>query len=83
MDPEDLNVLYDRQYAAADDDRFLLRDVFRSDAAFEVAVLAEALTKADSWLDVACGTDISPAGSPAAGGPARISPPRCWNRHGR
>jgi SAM-dependent methyltransferase len=56
MDPEDLNVLYDRQYVAAYDDRFLSRGLCRVDTAFEIKVLAEALAKADTWLDVACGT---------------------------
>jgi SAM-dependent methyltransferase len=56
VDTKHVNDLYDRQYVATYDEKFLSRDICRSDTAFEVKVLAEALAKAGSWLDVACGT---------------------------
>jgi hypothetical protein len=36
MRPEEVNALYDRNYAAEYEDKFINRDICRSDAEFEV-----------------------------------------------
>jgi len=57
MSPEEVNYLYDRRYAAEYEDKFITRDICRSDAEFEVRVLTAALARKDGpWLDVGCGT---------------------------
>ena len=56
MKRDEVNVLYDRAYADSYDAKFIHRDICQSDASFEVKVLAKALERRPSWLDVGCGT---------------------------
>jgi SAM-dependent methyltransferase len=57
MRRDEVNALYNRQYAAEYEDKFIHRDICRSDAEFEVKVLAKAIERAEGpWLDVGCGT---------------------------
>lgn len=56
MRREYLTGLYDDEYAASYEEKFLLSELTRSDTAHELTVLAGLLETASSWLDVACGT---------------------------
>jgi SAM-dependent methyltransferase len=48
--------LYDDDYAASYEAKFLLSDRTRSDSEHELSLLNEFLRASGSWLDVACGT---------------------------
>jgi SAM-dependent methyltransferase len=56
MKAEDLERLYDRDYAASYDDRFLDAASITADTEYEVELLSSFLTPPTRWLDVACGT---------------------------
>ena len=56
MRPEELRRLYDDEYAATYEAKFLATPFTRSDTAHEVQLLGEWLTPGVRWLDVACGT---------------------------
>src|SRR5689334_12866426 len=56
MRREDIRELFDREYAAHYNDRFLLGDAYGESAEYEVSLLSELLQHAGNWLDVACGT---------------------------
>ena len=56
MQREYLTGLYDDEYAASYEEKFLLSELNRSDTAHELTLLAGLLETASSWLDVACGT---------------------------
>lgn len=52
----DILELYDQEYAAHYNDRFLLGDAYRDTTEYEVQLLQGLLASAENWLDVACGT---------------------------
>jgi len=56
MNREEVERLYDARYARSYSERFLLSDITRPDAEFEITVLRRLLAAGASWLDVACGT---------------------------
>ncbi len=56
MNAAEIEALYDREYAARYDEKYLLSDIHRSDTDFEVETLRRLLSPTASWLDVACGT---------------------------
>ena len=56
MDPKAIARLYDADYAASYEDKFLTSDLARADMEHEVRVLRRWLTSGARWLDVACGT---------------------------
>lgn len=48
--------MYNQDYAAHYNERFLLGDAYRDTTEYEVQLLQELLEPAGNWLDVACGT---------------------------
>jgi SAM-dependent methyltransferase len=56
MHPEEVRRLYDTDYAATYDARFLGGAIVAPDAQFEVELLRTLLQGGPDWLDVACGT---------------------------
>jgi SAM-dependent methyltransferase len=56
MGATELLGLYDREYAAVYNDRFLLGKNFRECTAYEASLVGQLLRPAAAWLDVACGT---------------------------
>jgi SAM-dependent methyltransferase len=54
--PEDVRNLYDTEYAASYDAKFLTSPANAADTAFEIELLGRLLTPTTDWLDVACGT---------------------------
>jgi len=48
--------LYDRDYAASYEEKFLTSELAKADAEHELRLLAGWLTPGSRWLDVACGT---------------------------
>jgi SAM-dependent methyltransferase len=56
MRREDIIELFDQEYAADYNDRFLLAGDYAETAQYEVSLLQELLEQAGNWLDVACGT---------------------------
>jgi len=56
LDKDYLLRLYDSEYAATYDEKFLTSELARSDADHEVRLLASWLRPGMRWLDVACGT---------------------------
>jgi|SRR5579859_956035 len=56
MKPDEIRGLYDRNYAAEYDARFLDSHITSADTQYELELLRSLLTPGMSWLDVACGT---------------------------
>jgi SAM-dependent methyltransferase len=56
MRPEDVKRLYDENYAASYEAKFLTSPITAEDTAFETDLLRELLKPGIEWLDVACGT---------------------------
>lgn len=56
MRPDEVRRLYDEDYAAAYDARFLTNDFNAPDTAFELELLGGLLESGPEWLDAACGT---------------------------
>lgn len=56
MHPDDVRRLYDKDYAATYDARFLGGAIVAPDAQYEVELLRTLLQREPHWLDVACGT---------------------------
>src|SRR5947209_643221 len=57
MRPEDVRRLYDENYAASYEAKFLTSPITAEDAAFEAHLLGDLLKPGRiEWLDVACGT---------------------------
>lgn len=56
MRREEIRELFDQEYAANYNDRFLLGDAYGETAEYEVSLLSDLLQHAGNWLDVACGT---------------------------
>jgi SAM-dependent methyltransferase len=56
MRREDIVQLYDDEYAASYDERFLLSPLAKSDTEHELQLLRGFLKPGVAWLDVACGT---------------------------
>jgi SAM-dependent methyltransferase len=56
MKAEDIERLYDRDYADSYDDKFLDSTITAADTRYEVELLRSFLTPPTRWLDVACGT---------------------------
>ncbi|HEX5184359.1 MAG TPA: class I SAM-dependent methyltransferase [Allosphingosinicella sp.] len=56
MRSEDVQSLYDADYAAAYDDAFLLGAANRASTGFELALIRETLAGGGRWLDLGCGT---------------------------
>jgi SAM-dependent methyltransferase len=56
MQREDVREIYDQEYAAHYNDRFLLGDAHSEATEYEISILKELLQHAGNWLDVACGT---------------------------
>jgi SAM-dependent methyltransferase len=56
MDRDHLLALYDRDYAASYDRKFLTSELAKPDVAHELRLLGGLLKPGVSWLDVACGT---------------------------
>lgn len=56
MKRSEVEALYDAEYAARYDAKYLLSDIHRSDTEFEVELLDRLLEPDAHWLDVACGT---------------------------
>lgn len=56
MHPDDVRRLYDREYAASYDVKFLGGAITGPDAAHELELLRQLLRSQPHWLDVACGT---------------------------
>ncbi len=56
MTREDIVRLYDGEYAASYDEKFLLSPLTKSDTEHELDLLREFLKPGVTWLDVACGT---------------------------
>src|SRR4051794_13492259 len=56
MKREEIGRLYDHEYAASYDEKFLLSPLHISDTRHEVELLRSFLTPQVTWLDVACGT---------------------------
>jgi SAM-dependent methyltransferase len=56
MRPEDVKRLYDENYAASYETKFLTSPITAEDTAFEAHLLRELLKPGIEWLDVACGT---------------------------
>jgi SAM-dependent methyltransferase len=54
--PEEVKRLYDSDYAASYDDRFLDSMITAADTEYEISLLSSFLTPPTRWLDVACGT---------------------------
>jgi SAM-dependent methyltransferase len=54
--PEDIKRLYDANYAASYEAKFLTSPITAEDTAFEVQLLQGLLKRGGEWLDVACGT---------------------------
>jgi SAM-dependent methyltransferase len=48
--------LYDQEYAAHYNERFLLGEAYRETTEYELEILQDLLRQARNWLDVACGT---------------------------
>jgi SAM-dependent methyltransferase len=56
MNKDEVEALYDAEYAARYDAKYLLSDIHRSDTEFEAGILDGLLGPSSRWLDVACGT---------------------------
>lgn len=56
MRPEDVKRLYDENYAASYESKFLTSPITAEDTAFEAHLLGDLLKPGIEWLDVACGT---------------------------
>jgi SAM-dependent methyltransferase len=56
MKAEEVERLYDRDYAASYDDKFLDAVDIAADTRYEVELMSSFLTPTTRWLDVACGT---------------------------
>src|SRR5262249_20659142 len=56
MRPDYVRRLYDDEYAASYEEKFLLSQRTRADAEHELTLLRELVAQARTWLDVACGT---------------------------
>lgn len=56
MRRSDVQAVYDDEYAAAYDGRFLLPSYTRASTEFELQILARELTSNAAWLDLGCGT---------------------------
>ena len=56
MRPEQVRALYDAEYAATYDARFLTAAEVAPDTAFELQLLQDLTRGAPGWIDVACGT---------------------------
>ena len=56
MQVRDLRYLYDRDYAAAYNDAYLLHNDYRDFTEYEVSCIRGFLKPTSRWLDVACGT---------------------------
>lgn len=56
MDKKQVLDLYDKNYAAAYDQKFLLADVTKTDTETELKILSELIRPGMRWLDLACGT---------------------------
>ena len=58
MKHDEVQRLYNRQYANSNDDRFLHSAIAKPDSEFEIETLRNLLTNGGPWLDVACGTGL-------------------------
>src|SRR6476620_1072742 len=56
MQRKDIARLYDANYAASYEEKFLLSNLTKSDSDYEVELLRGFLASGATWLDVACGT---------------------------
>lgn len=56
MRSQDVQALYDADYAAAYDDIFLLGPLNQANTEFELALIRKALANGGQWLDLGCGT---------------------------
>jgi SAM-dependent methyltransferase len=56
MTPDEIVLLYDRDYASAYEEKFLLSPLTKADTEFEISLLRGFLKPGVTWLDVACGT---------------------------
>ena len=56
MTTTELELLYDREYAANYNNNFLLGEHFRECTEYEISLVQGLLQSASNWLDVACGT---------------------------
>ena len=56
MQREDIARLYDANYAASYEEKFLFSNLTKSDSDYEVELLRGFLASGATWLDVACGT---------------------------
>jgi SAM-dependent methyltransferase len=56
MNREYLRRLYDQQYAESYEEKFLISELGRADAQYELNLLSRWLKPGVKWLDVACGT---------------------------
>jgi SAM-dependent methyltransferase len=54
--PEEVERLYDREYVASYDDKFLTSELSAADAEVETRLLRSYLRPGDRWLDAGCGT---------------------------
>src|SRR5450631_3662112 len=56
MTRDEIVRLYDREYAATYEEKFLLSPLTKADTEFEISLLRGLLKPGVTWLDVACGT---------------------------
>src|SRR5262245_49746429 len=56
MNREEIIDLYDDEYAASYEQKFILSSLAKSDTDFELRLIRRLLRPRESWLDVACGT---------------------------
>src|SRR5260370_39956298 len=56
MQREDIARLYDANYAASYEEKFLFSNLTKSDSDYEVELLRGFLASGATWLDAACGT---------------------------
>ncbi len=56
MDRDHVTQLYDDEYAASYEEKFLASSLHRSDSEHELDLIKQFLADGGTWLDVACGT---------------------------